>query len=240
MICEIAIVEDEQKYADDLEKQIKRYCKENDVLANIKKFSDGDLITENFKSTFDIIFLDIQMKRLDGVKTAEFIRKFDEEVSIIFVTNMPQFAIKGYEVGAQSYLLKPVEYESVKKQMDLSIRRISANRVEENFLFNTDVGTVRINVKDVVYIQSLKHMMTVYVDNGKEYNMYSSLTELEKRLAPYGFVRCSKYCIVNLKFVTGIKNAKITLLNGNSLDLGGAYKSMCKEAFLSYVRNLVM
>ena len=73
-------------------------------------FADGVDILEDYRAVYDIIFLDVEMKHLDGMTTAERIRQMDADVILIFITNMAQYAIRGYSVGALDYVLKPVPY----------------------------------------------------------------------------------------------------------------------------------
>ena len=77
----------------------------------ISVFTDGDEITEGYRPNYDIILMDIEMCFMNGMTAAQEIRKLDPEVVIIFITNMVQYAIQGYAVGALDYILKPVNYE---------------------------------------------------------------------------------------------------------------------------------
>ena len=96
----IAVVEDEELYISQLLQYLEDYQKEEKEEFHIKVFRDGDGITSDYKAQYDIILMDIQMKFIDGMTAAEEIRKVDSEVVIIFITNMSQYAIRGYEVGA--------------------------------------------------------------------------------------------------------------------------------------------
>ena len=96
----IAIVEDEDIYIKQLTEYMKRYQQESGEEINVTVYRDGDGIISKYKAQFDIILMDIQMKFMDGMTAAEEIRKTDSEVIIIFITNMTQYAIRGYEVDA--------------------------------------------------------------------------------------------------------------------------------------------
>ena len=83
----LAIVEDDDKVRQQLQTYVLQYFqgRENDV--EIRLFADGDEILEDYAADYDLIFLDIQMKRLDGLATAERIRERDEDVYLVFITN---------------------------------------------------------------------------------------------------------------------------------------------------------
>lgn len=106
----IAIVEDEDSYISVLKGFLERYKEESGEQMEITVYHDGDEIAAFYKAQFDIILMDIEMKFIDGMTAAEEIRQKDTTVSIIFITNAPQYAIRGYEVGALDYILKPVSY----------------------------------------------------------------------------------------------------------------------------------
>ena len=110
VMIRIAIVEDDELYIDQLRQYLKDFQEEIDEIFEVKIYRDGDGITSDYKAQYDLILMDIQMRFVDGMTAAEEIRKMDSEVIIIFITNMAQYAIRGYEVGALDYILKPVTY----------------------------------------------------------------------------------------------------------------------------------
>jgi DNA-binding LytR/AlgR family response regulator len=99
---------------------VNRYAEENNMRIRTYCFSDGDEITDNYQTIYDLILLDIQMARLDGMKTAEYIRTLDEDVIIVFITNLFDFALRGYSVNAMDFVLKPVSYFSISQQIKKS------------------------------------------------------------------------------------------------------------------------
>lgn len=106
----IAIVEDEAAVREQLAGYVQRYTRQYGTPFEVTEFADGMEILEDYRSQFDIIFLDVEMKHLDGMETARRIRERDGGVLIVFITNMAQYAIRGYAVGALDYVLKPVPY----------------------------------------------------------------------------------------------------------------------------------
>ena len=120
----IAIVEDEPAVRDQLVDYLRRYERQFGKMFELTTFADGDEIASDYRAVYDIILLDVQMRRLDGMAAAEAIRKVDKDVLLIFITNMAQFAIKGYEVDALNYLLKPVPYFAFSQQMQKAVERL--------------------------------------------------------------------------------------------------------------------
>ena len=120
----IALVEDESEYVQILYGYLKKYEEVNQVSFQIVTFSDGLDIASEYKADYDIILLDIQMKHLDGMRTAEEIRKLDENVIFIFITSTVQFAVQGYLVDALGYVLKPVPYLAFSQILSKAVKQL--------------------------------------------------------------------------------------------------------------------
>ena len=120
----IAIVEDDRVYAGTLQEYLCRYEKESGEIIQSTLFEDGEDIAVGYRAEYDIILMDIEMQFMDGMSAAETIRKVDEEVTIIFITNMAQYAIRGYSVNALDYVLKPVSYFAFSQRLDRAVSRL--------------------------------------------------------------------------------------------------------------------
>ena len=120
----IALVEDDPAYAEQLTSYLREYEKESKERISVQTFSDGEDIVTEYRADYDIILMDVEMKFMDGMSAAEEIRKMDTEVVIIFITNMPQYAIQGYRVDALDYVLKPVSYFAFTQRIDRALARL--------------------------------------------------------------------------------------------------------------------
>ena len=124
----IAIVEDQDETRECLNRFVRQYAEEQGVQVEISLITDGSEIAEHYTPGFDIIFMDVEMPRLDGFGAAEAIRAVDAEVVLVFVTNMAQYAIRGYEVDALDYVLKPVNYYQFCTKLSRAIQRVQRRR----------------------------------------------------------------------------------------------------------------
>ena len=122
----VAIVEDEAEIREQLMGYVQRYTRQYGTAFEVKTFADGLEILEDYRPAYDLILLDIEMKHLDGMETARRIRELDPEVMLVFITNMAQYAIKGYAVGALDYVLKPVPYFAFSQQLQKAVNQLAA------------------------------------------------------------------------------------------------------------------
>ena len=97
----VAVAEDNPKDRERLLSFLKQYGEEKHVQIEVTEYTDGSELLEQYRPCYDVIFLDVEMPQMDGMKAAEKIRETDEEVILIFITNMAKYAIRGYEVHGQ-------------------------------------------------------------------------------------------------------------------------------------------
>lgn len=232
----LAIVEDEKIYADKLIEYINQYKKESGHEIKVTWFQDGYDIVEDYQSEFDIIFLDIQMKFMDGMTAAKKIREKDDNVILMFVTNMTNYAIRGYEVSALDYIVKPVKYFAFSQKLERAIKKIKNN--QQRFLsIPVEKGVWKINIEEIMYIESQGHNL-VYKTKEKEIVSRGVLKEAEKLLISYGFFRNSKSFLVNMKYVEGVKE-NYCVVNGNLLPISRSYKKDFMKTLLEYMSEVV-
>lgn len=137
----IAVVEDSAQDRAVLDSYLEKYQQEKNCHFQITHFSDGDEIALGYKGGYDLILMDIEMTFMDGMSAAEEIRRADPEVLIIFITNSPQYAIKGYAVQALDYILKPLSYYAFCQRMN-HVRELLGRR-QKHFLTVPCAGGVQ-------------------------------------------------------------------------------------------------
>ncbi|MCF0133212.1 MAG: response regulator transcription factor [Blautia sp.] len=207
----IAIVEDDKSYAQELIANLDRYEQECGHNLVVQWFQDGEDIVEDYKCNFDIILMDVEMMFMNGMTAAEKIREIDKEVIIIFITNMPQYAIKGYMVDALDYVLKPLSYYAFSQKIDRALQRLDKRK--KKFLpVSVKGGMKKLDISRIYYIEVQDHDLCFHTMDG-DYEAKGSMKELELTLEKDPFYRCNKCYLVNLEHISGIQ--------GNDLLIGG-------------------
>ena len=171
------------------------------------------------------------MKFMDGMSAAEEIRKIDTEVVIIFITNMAQYAIRGYAVDALDYVLKPVSYFAFSQRLNRAISRMK-KRETKIIMVNMKGGMVRINVANIYYIESQGHTLILHTILGK-YETTGKMKEMEEKLSEMNFCRGNKGYLINLQHVERIQDG-CALVKGENLTLSRARRKVFMEALTRY------
>ncbi|WP_017471343.1 LytR/AlgR family response regulator transcription factor [Amphibacillus jilinensis] len=223
----VAVVEDEINYQKQLIEYIERFEQESEESIDIETFSDGDAFINSYKAQFDLILMDIQMPLMDGMSTAEEIRKIDLEVVIIFITNMTQYAIKGYAVDALDYVLKPISYFSLSERLKRAINRMKKR--EARFVtIRIKGGVRRLNISDIYYVESQKHKLVFFTKEGA-LTTIGTMKELEKELSGLPFFRGHKGFLINLEHVDGV-NDSCAIVNGEEIPVSRNRRKTFMEA----------
>lgn len=211
---QIAIVEDDEAERERLKHYTETFFGERKEPVKIRTFGDGIGLVSPYQTGYDIILLDIQMPVLDGIATARKIREKDEEVILIFITNMVQYALKGYSVGAMNFVLKPVTYFAFCEEMKQALGRLK-KRQASYVIVKVEDGVIRLNRNDLYYAEMQKRKVLLHTRNGV-HSMSGTLLKLEGLLADERFFRCHSGCLVNLQHITQVRPDTVVLCGGEA------------------------
>lgn len=227
-----AIVEDDPSAQKDISDCVRRFASENGETCRISLFSDGDLILEDYKADYDIVLLDIEMARLDGIRTAELIRRLDEDVILIFVTNMINFAVHGYAVNALDFVVKPVVYSS----FSLPLKKAAAlvNRRRRRYItIPTGMGLLRLDSSKITYIESFNHKLVIHTPQ-EDFSLSGTMQNMEALFSDHGFFRCNNSYLVNLNAVERVDHNLVTV-GGHELVISRPKKKAFMDALTKFI-----
>ena len=229
----VAIVDDEKAFSDQLAGMLRRWQETHGEELNVTCFQDGIDIAEDFKSKWDIIFLDIQMKLLDGLETARRIRACDSDVILIFVTTMGQYAINGYEVDAFDYILKPLEYSRFELRMNKAVKEAEKKKAHSFVYLKKYSDMVKVSTDDILYIEVNGHTL-IYTTPDGTFERRAKISDAEAELSGLPFSRCSLSYLVNLKRIDRVSKDSV-FISGNELPISRNRKKEFLQAFTDYL-----
>ena len=206
-MLKIAVVEDQQEVRDELCRFIRQYAAENSLQVEVLPIEDGAVIAEHYEPGYDIIFMDVEMPGLDGFGAAEKIRAVDADAVLVFVTNMAQYAIKGYEVDALDYVLKPVPYFAFSQQLRKAEEQLR-RRARHYLALPVEGGMRRLDSSLIYYLESEGHRVHFYTEEG-DFVAAGTLKAFEEKLAERPFARCNSGYLVNLAQVKSVQQGMV-------------------------------
>lgn len=187
--------------------------------------------------SFDLLFLDIQMKDVTGIELAKTIRESDEKLIIIFVTGFTEYVFQGYDVSALHYLLKPVKEKDLFICLDRAKSILDVND-EKYLVFTAEGDNVRVRLSDIKYVEVMAHYINIYTKNDT-YNLKKSISNFEKELDTSLFIRCHRSYIVNLCYVDRITKADAVLDDGRLVPISRQKWDGFNQAFIKYFRGCI-
>lgn len=228
----IAICDDEKPFADGLIELLERYAAETGAPVRVSAYYDGMELIERYDPTIDLVFLDIRMKRLNGLDTAERLRQRDETVEIIFLTTLAQYALEGYQYGATNYIIKPLQYVRLKSELD---KFRSRHRLEKcpAFLVTNDSGKYKIPLDKLRYVETYGRNLKCHTER-EDVVCYKSMKQMERELAGQGFARCHSSYLVNLGYIKRVRKLEITLITGETLPISQPRRKAFMERLTEY------
>lgn len=228
----IAIVEDEKEFSEQLKQYLKQYGKENEMEFQVSVFYDGSEILDGYEPKYDVILLDIEMPMVNGMDAAEQIRDRDEDVVLMFITNMASYAIRGYSVGALDFVMKPVNYYTFSMKMTRALKRVTKKALKP-IVLNLPDGIKKIDAKEIYFVEIQDRMLHYHTRDGENV-LRGTLQSAEAMLADYPFAKCNHWYIVNLMHVSEVKK-NIVVVGGHELEISRRNKNAFLQALTEYI-----
>jgi len=229
----VLIVEDSEEAAGTLQDHLTHYSQAKDVPLSVRHVSTAfDLGSQ--AADYDIIFMDIQLPGIDGMEAAQLIRTYDQTTIIIFVTNLAQYAVRGYEVDALDFIVKPVSYSDFALRMDKAVRVLGRND-RRRATIQTQDGLRFVPVTSIAYIDVDDHQVVYHLTDGERIAARQSLSKVEKELEGCSLVRISNSCLVNANEVHAITRESVRVSTGTVLYFSRSRRKEAVKAITDFM-----
>ena len=233
-MIDIAYVEDEPAEAERMKSYIADYQSRTTENLKLQCFPDGlSFLEQAGREFFDIVFLDIDMPGINGMEVAKRIRRRNTSSVIIFLTNMAQYAVQGYEVAALDFVVKPIRPPVFQSKLERAISHVVNLRGTELSIRSSE-GLVRISCSTLLYVEVFSHTLIYHTESGN-YEVRGKLADEEERLIPYHFIRCNKSFLVNLAQIRRVDKNELELLNGERLEISHPRRKSFMASLAQYL-----
>lgn len=204
----IGLVEDNPQEQEKLESYIKEYCSKENIPYSLTVYSSAEEYFPHINEKLDLMFLDIELPGQNGMDIPRKIRTINKDMIIVFVTNMAQYAVTGYEVEALDFIVKPLKQGLFNIKFNRIIDKI-AKEEDEKIVISINRQPTVFFYNKIVYIETSNHNINIYTEDGNVYKARAALSSLEEDFLKRDFYRVSSYALVNLRYVEGMDHDDI-------------------------------
>ena len=200
-------------------------------------YADGAEVIRAFENGFhlDAVFLDIEMKELDGMSTAKLIRSYSKDIPIVFTTSHTEMAMEGYEVDAFRFLGKPIDEEKLRLTLNDLEKKL---KVEEKIVLKKDGEELIFPISSLIYVEAANNSVRfVFTSSVVELRMkFSDAVKMVDGLTG-GFFKIHRSYYINLGHVTKMSATEVLMDNGETLPVARGSASSAKKELFEYIRR---
>lgn len=228
----IAIVDNDPAAVDQMMTYVRRYARSAGIDVYLDSFDRADKFLSQRKSIYDIIFMEIELPGLNGMEAAKRLRKIDSDVVLVFVSANARYAIRGYEVDALDFVLKPFNFYTFSMKLERSIQRVRP-QTGQSIVLKTSDGVHRLEIDQIYYLETKSRMLYYHTSSGV-FSVRGSLASAEQELSGLSFAKCNQCYLVNLKHVTDVLDNQVQVAD-TLLEISRRNKKTFLDAVVAYI-----
>lgn len=228
----IGICDDERYMSDRIRAMVSRFFHPQNIEIIILQFSSGEELLK-YNKKIDILFLDIQMKGIDGMETARKLRRRKFKGFLIFITVLKEMVFQSFEVQPYDYLVKPIEEQHFQKLMERLLG--SMRNARENLLIQKGYESRIIPIGDIIFCEIIDRKIYLHLVSSEVVDYYDRIENLEKKLND-GFFRCHRSYLIHLKYLKSYKNGTAYMENGREIPVSRLRSKEFSNVILQYMK----
>ena len=231
----IAICDDEKHMSDQIRAMASDFFRKKNREIRLRTFLSGEELL-NDEGQIDILFLDIQMKGMDGLETARKLRADKFRGFLIFITVLKEMVFQSFEVQAYDYLVKPVDEKQFGKTMERLYTSMQ-NASEDSLLVQQGYERRIVPKDEIVFCEIIDRKIYLNLTSGEVVDYYERIENLESKLDSH-FFRCHRSYLINLKHLKGYKNGTAYMDNGKEVPVSRLRSKEFSSVVLQYMKNI--
>ena len=227
------IIEDEPLSVAELRTTLAEVAPQIEVVATASSVAEAAAVIAGVGH--DLIFMDIDLPGINGMEAAQILRGYDEQTPLVFVTNLAQYAIKGYQVDALDFMVKPVAYDDFSLRMDRAMRMVRRTS-KGTVAIPTPDGIRVVRLDDVLYVDIVKHDLHYHLaGEPNPLRVRGTITKVAEELAEKGFLKIAASCVINMAQVARIRATSVVMSDGTELFFSRSQRKAALERLTAYV-----
>ena len=229
----VAVVEDEEVYSSKMKEYLYRFAQESGTEFSVATFPTAESFLFADFNAFDVILMDIKLPGIDGMTAIKRVRETNPCVAVVFSTSLAQFALKGYEVGALDFMVKPLSYYNFALKFKRVVDYLDKSS-EENIIIHSKAQTNVVKASDVYYVEIVAHRITYFTKIGN-FSTTGTMKKVQEQLEKFPFALCNQCFLVNLKYVTQVDGNEATMASGVKLSVSRPKRKEFLHALNDYI-----
>ena len=231
----IAVIDDSIDEARQLAGFISTYCSDTHTCQQTTIFNTAaDFLRCWQRGSFDLIFIDIFLRNeTSGIRIAERVRRDDDSCTIVFTTSSTDFALKGYEVRALDYMVKPIRYDKFSQTMEYFL---SVSRRKQSHYIEVKESRImqKIPIDSILYTDYSNHYIQIHLPD-KTVRTYMRFEDFSKLLLCYPrFLCCYRNCIINMDRVVEMEKNEFLLATGDRIPISRSMRLAIHQQYADY------
>lgn len=230
-MLEIGICDDDHLLLAEMESRLYELGGKSEVKVKVESYTDGEEIVEAVYGgkRFDIIYMDVEMKNIDGLIAARKIREVDRSVHIIYVTSYDSYMKEAFQAAPIGFIVKPINEKEFIETFHHILKLIGKN--DKYYRFRYDRSDYKISLKNVIYFESKRRVTEILCEDGS-YKLYKNLETIQKELKEQNvrFVRIHKSYLVNYWYIARFSSYNVELMNGNHLPVSRSRRKEVEDS----------
>ncbi len=225
----IAICDDESQICEVMRDKIQKYYFTEKVNLSIQTFSSGEKVLESNLDHIDVLFLDVDMPGIDGLKTAKTIRKKNKDMIIIFLTAYSEFVFESFKVDAFRYLIKPVKDSELAETLDAVQKKLCEPAEYLSFQFQNEMYSIKYS--DIIYLEGMRDKIWIHCKD-KTYRWRGAIKNLNEMLKDKGFFQVHRSYIINMNKIRRYNSGKVFLEDNREVPISKYRQNAFKEEYI--------
>lgn len=239
ILLKIAICDDNIPFTSEIEHLLLLISQKYGIHIDINIFFDGSTLYNKIQAglIFDLIYLDIEMKKLDGIKTAHLIRNLQLPTLLIYMSAYETYFKQLFEVEPFRFLSKPIDKRLFDQYFRAAYKKLNKQKLFFTFSFNQVSNKVPIS--DIIFIESKGRYIILHTTT-YQYRFIEKLNNIESFFSSnnLNFLRIHQSYIINPYYIRSISLSEVTLHNNYTLSISSKYQESVRKKYLLMIEEL--